>query len=880
MDKHKHWIGFLLIAIIGFGGLFYLKIRSIVVENSANSATHETDDPASSGRAGQRISAPTVGGRKAGEIGSGSGDRGQRVRYMNSDRDRSGGGGRDSRNSQNGGTGRQPGSGGVGIVGDGSGGSSHGGIFSAGGRDGGTDAEDMRTGRNGQETDELFDDEEEEDEDEDEDKDETGSVVGQVVDPDGNPAVGALVRYVGPMVSRGGVEAVTNGAGIFSLQNVPMPVADLVAITDKYSSGVVRAEVVETDPGGPWVTLQLAPAAAVNVRVTDSEGEPIAAAIVYVQAPSGELLAAAGTTSEDGLVSFSKLPAGVTWVQAERVGYSLPEFATDTNGRQQLSLASGETREVHLTLTLSAAASGYVIDSVGNAVAGAAIHKRIYQTGGSGTIVYGQVMGYSDGNGFFELRNVSDGQADLMTVLRGRGVASWTRIPESREVTLVLEPGYSVSGVVRTVVGQVVPGASVSLEVEGTSYGTILRWRETTGADGRFNFVGAMPLAATLSAEHPDFGDDSIALSAAEIATEEFRILEVSTGMLLQGFVESESRRPIPNAIVRVHSGNSTIAESATDFSGGYKIEVAAAESWSVSASATGFAPSLTTATRQTVAGANHNIQLGAGIAASIHLIPSVDPALLPAGTQARLQLVARDRPVPPFSTEWQQETLTADTLFVLEDMVAGSYRAYVNVPGVINYSTDVSIADRSSLRLPVMIGSSISGRAEYEDGQGAGGASVEVLGVVMNPSIADGAGNFVIDGIYPRDYTLRGVADTHYGSIPIVVPQDGDLNGLTIVLDQRLSQDGGQYTLGFTAQADGDSFRIGRVIADTNASSSGLQTNDELLSINGVSVEGWSQTDLNAALNGDPNTAMRLGLRRGGSEFTLAVQSTKVEEP
>ena len=86
----------------------------------------------------------------------------------------------------------------------------------------------------------------------------------------------------------------------------------------------------------------------------DPDGEPIAAAIVYVQAPSGELLAAAGTTGEDGLASFSKLPAGVTWVQAERVGYSLPEFATDTNGRQQLTLANGDNREVHLTLTPSA----------------------------------------------------------------------------------------------------------------------------------------------------------------------------------------------------------------------------------------------------------------------------------------------------------------------------------------------------------------------------------------------------------------------------------------------------------------------------------------------------------------------------------------------
>jgi hypothetical protein len=876
MDKPRQWIGFALIAAIGFGGLFALKISSVDSDDSANSAGYaDGEEPGTTGRSGQRISAPSVGGRKAGEIGSGSGDRGQRIRFMNSDRDRSVGSGGGGRNSQAGGSTGRKGSGGVGIVGDGSRRPSHGGIFGSGDREGGVDAADMANGRNGLETDEL----EEGDEDEDEDEEETGSVVGQVVDPDGNPAVGALVRYVGPMVSRGGVEAVTNGAGIFALQNVPMPVADLVAITDKYSSSVVRAEVIETDPGGPWVTLQLAPAAAVTVRVSDPEGEPIAAAIVYVQAPSGELLAPAGTTGEDGLVSFSKLPAGVTWVQAQRVGYSLPEFATDTNGRRQLTLANGDSRELQLTLTPSADARGYVIDGNGSAVAGAAIHKRIYQTGGSGSIVYGQAMGYSDGNGYFEVRNVSDGQADLMAVLRGRGVALWTRIPESREVNLILDPGYTISGVVHTIVGQVVAGATVSLEVEGTSYGTILRWRETTGADGRFSFVGAMPLAATLSAEHPDHGDDSLALSAVDIATEELRILEVSNGMVLQGFVETESRRPVANAIVRVHTGNATIAESATSSNGGYKIEVSAAESWSVSASAPGFAPSLTTATRQTVTGASHNIQLGAGIAASVHLIPSVDPELLPAGTQARLQLVARDLPVPPFSTDWQQTSLTADTLFVLEDMVAGSYRAYVNVPGVINYSTDVSIADGSSLRLPVMIGSSISGRAIYEDGQGAAGASVEVLGVVMNPSSTDGAGNFVIDGIYPRDYTLRAIADTHYGSVPVQVPADGDLNGVTIVLNQRLAQGGGQYTLGFTARVDGDSFRIGGVVADTHAATSGLLANDQLLSINGASVEGWSQTDVNAALNGDPNTALQLGLRRGDNEFVLAVQSTKVED-
>jgi hypothetical protein len=877
MDKPWQWIGFVALAVIGFGGLFMLKISSLESDEAADSAAMTlAEQQAEAERRGERISAPRIGRRGADEVGS-DGKHGQRIRVINSgrDRDRQGGSGSSGRSSQSGG-GRQPGSSGFGLVGDGSGRNSHGGIFAGGGHEGGSldDGDELRNGRAGFEADEFAEDEEEEDDEEEK----TGLVIGLVVDPDGNAASGATVRYVGPMVSRGGVETVTNAAGIFSLQDVPLPVADLVALTDRYSSTVVRAEVAETDPGAPWVTLQLAPAAAVNVLVTGPDGEPLSAAIVYVQAASGELLAAAGTTNAEGRVSFSKLPAGVTWVQAERVGYSLPNFATDTTGRQQLNLSNGDSRDVHLVLTPSADARGYVLDAAGTPVAGAAIHKRIWQTGGAGSIVYGQVMGYSDGNGYFEIRNVSDGQADLMAVVRGRGIAQWTRIPDSRELTLLLESGHRLSGVVHTLVGQVVPGASVTFQVEGSAYGTILRWRETTGADGRFDFGGVLPLAATLSAEHPDHGEDSLALSPADIATEEFRIIELSDGMVLQGFVETQARRPIANAIVRVHSGNATIAESATSFNGGYKIEVEAAESWSVSASAPGYAPQLTIARRQTVAGANHNIQLGPGIAASVHLVPSVDPALLPAGTVARLQLVARDRPVPPFSTDWQQQPLTADTLFVLEDMVAGSYRAYVNVPGVINYSTDVSIADGSSLRLPVMIGGSVIGRAIYEDGQPAAGASVEVLGIVMNPSAADGAGNFRIDGIYPRDYTLRAISDTHTGSVPIVVPQDGDLNGVVVVLDQRLAQGSGQYTLGFSASADGDSFRISRVVADTYAASSGLATNDELLSINGVSLVGWSQTDVNAALNGDPNTAVRLGLRRGNSEFTLSIQSTKVE--
>ncbi len=91
-----------------------------------------------------------------------------------------------------------------------------------------------------------------------------------------------------------------------------------------------------------------------------------------------------------------------------------------------------------------------------------------------------------------------------------------------------------------------------------------------------------------------------------------------------------------------------------------------------------------------------------------------------------------------------------------------------------------------------------------------------------------------------------------------------GDFEGIGAYLDQK----------------EGGFVRIVRPIATGSAERAGLQPNDAITAINGVSMRGKSLNDLVELIKGPLGTKIRLGIQRGDKRINVVVTRTRIEPP
>lgn len=742
-------------------------------------------------------------------------------------------------------------------------------------RDAGLRSSQNRSGSAGDDDDgrslsvEQFDgDDEEEDEEEEEELEyETGYVSGTVILPDGTLAAGATVQYVGPIVSAAaGLQAMTNGDGVFTMGDVPLPGASLQAWDDQYVSAVVGAEVRE-EPGAAWVTIQLEPASGLVVTVLEGENDqPLAKAAVFVQRANGEELAPSRSSGEQGVVEFSALPAGECWVQAGKQGYSFGEFGS-TDGRKRVTLVRGEVAKVTLTLSRTAAASGVVLAEDGSPLGGASLHVRMRTINTSRTVTFQQAYAVSDAEGAFSIQELPDGDVDLLAVMPDYGVSSW--YPSDTDMSVVVGAGATVTGIVKNLVGGTVPGAVVELGFADTTLDSILTRYQTVGGDARFTFHGVPALALELSAAK-DERNGELAVPAAAVG-QGLLELEITGVTTISGFIESVHNRAVPGAVVRVHGAAGILAETTTDGSGRYELAVEDPETWLVSARSEEFAPTHAVL-EPTAMELTQNLRLHEGNVLEVMLEGAPDSGV------ANIRLWATELPAPPYYSEWLQLQLPNELSGRIGGLATGQYRLDFNVPGVISYSRIVSVPGDPVL-LRIFEGQTISGQVVNEDGEPAAGVSVTLQTSMIQAVFTDVAGRFVLDGIYPGAHVLLATSESHTGTASALVESGFDIEGVRMVLDMPAGRGRQSYTLGVRFGQQDGTFVVSQVTPETNAAEAGLLPGDVVTQINGLSVEGWNAAQIQAALNADPTAAMLLALEREGTPFAVRLQWTRVEE-
>lgn len=215
-----------------------------------------------------------------------------------------------------------------------------------------------------------------------------GGVAGRILDPDGEPAAGALV-LVG---NRGGFNIdlptglrayaprpallIANERGEFSLLDHLEPSSHEVHVCARgfpLWSGSVAVE----QGAKAWIEVQLAPPVRVAGRVVDDGERPVPGADVRASREAGveqfsdPFDPPETTTDAQGLFVLDWVAPGELELTArvdsnERLG----------RARASLTLAPGETREVELALDVGEAIRGRVVDGEGNPLAGWKVYGK------------------------------------------------------------------------------------------------------------------------------------------------------------------------------------------------------------------------------------------------------------------------------------------------------------------------------------------------------------------------------------------------------------------------------------------------------------------------------------------------------------------------
>ncbi len=336
--------------------------------------------------------------------------------------------------------------------------------------------------------------------------------VGLVVDEEDRPVAGAEVRWIPSPAAGGGSELppppedvpvhLTGVDGLFAIPNLQAGRFDLSVTADGFSPTTVPGLWIaegkgEIDLGA--VIMQ--PGAAIEGRVIDTLGEPVAGAEVRAGetgeiVPTAALLMIAAqpplaSSDQEGRFTISDRRPN------DRLDLSVTKAGYVTAMVPQVSVPSEQPVEVVLQPTAKIA--GRVIDERHQPVVAA----QIWLQPEGQTIVGGDHLSVTAGerrvesgeDGLFEVSAVKPGLYTIHATaprfqslqLAGLEVNAGEA---KRDLELTLERGATLAGSVRRVGGEPVDGALVSAAVAGAGTADRAEAHTRTDADGRFELLG------------------------------------------------------------------------------------------------------------------------------------------------------------------------------------------------------------------------------------------------------------------------------------------------------------------------------------------------------------------------------------------------------
>lgn len=429
---------------------------------------------------------------------------------------------------------------------------------------------------------------------------------GRIEDPEGSPISGARVqvRPAGTEDRKGSrsrsrhpeqarYESVTGDEGRFELQLVPSPPIDLEVTADGFPSLTVRGldAAVEQGPGNLG-TFHLEAGVSISGRIIEAaDGRPIPGAKIWKserrprrpdEADPSSGVKPDAETGRDGRFRLNGLRREETAYLMVRADGYVSETVAGVRG--------GSGTPLEIALERGGSLTGRVVGPEGRAVSAAEITARPAQMPKG--VVTPRATGHkaihsttSDSEGRFNLRQLEPAIYSVRAAAQNYAPSE----PKTREVLtdratreleLVLEPGASIHGIVRSTEGHPIDGASVTWSQAGA----------VTDEDGRFRLEGVSLGSRKLTVSHPGFEDERRVVGVSLGANRADFVLR--PGLQVQGRVVEPSGTPVSGATVTLAGGGSLEDYHATsDASGAFEFGRVARGSYRVAARKDGYAP-------------------------------------------------------------------------------------------------------------------------------------------------------------------------------------------------------------------------------------------------------------------------------------------------
>ncbi len=390
----------------------------------------------------------------------------------------------------------------------------------------------------------------------------TSSVLGRVIDSDGQPIVGAAVD-VRPERGRGSGmgspswnQQFTSGDdGTFEITGVEPGRATVAASAAGYRRQELAGLEVPADEPLRDVEIVLTPGAIVRGTVTEADGSPVVGVFVAVTDLDSTGLGGDGTvTDADGKFLISGTAEG------RRKVLAMDRASRRASKNVEIELG---TNEVDLVFEGGVEVSGQVVDAGGAGVAGARVALRQSRTGSVPR--FGRQETLSTVDGSFSVADVQPGTYGVSASKEGFAPA---------ELDEPLEVGaHPVGGLqLRLPAGTTLTGSVLGLEYDELARVQIRAFVSGSGVakpdfEGRYRIPNLPAGELTVQAEIPGSGRQvrektTIPAGASEAVLD----LEFGSGFTLTGIV-FHGERPLGGAMLRMsgvdvsHSGNTTVSQ-------------------------------------------------------------------------------------------------------------------------------------------------------------------------------------------------------------------------------------------------------------------------------------------------------------------------------